>query len=651
MMLEENGKTETKATTAAESLIETALDYARYYAAKGWQVLPLHTPNKEGKCSCRKDCGSVGKHPRTMNGLKDATTDEDKIRYWWGMWADANIGIVTGDESGFIVLDVDPRHYGNESLAYLEDEYGELPETLKSNTGGGGSHYLFSCPDVSVKNSVGKLADGLDVRGDGGYIVAPPSLHQSGKRYSWEDADIPTSPMPDWLLHLILDDRKNTKGVTAGTVREPITAGECITEGRRNDTLFRLGCSFRDKGLDEPEILDALLAVNRHRCDPPLPESEVEGITASCVRYEPTKTIKGEVETEYLSEPLGQSWREFSLSEFVEAEKVLSELERGEVGMLVAATNVGKTTLSLNLALTMAAGTSFHPLVHGKDSGYRVLYIDGETRKARFQRDVSRMMQYWLPVEHLMVAENLFVMCDAEFGGEPLNLSNENHMKAVVHTAEEFKPDLIIVDTLSALFNLSQENDNAEMTKRVMKPLAKLAKDTNAAVLLLHHIGKQNEDAQAGVKAYRGRGASASGAAARMVLLLTQHPADRESVILSCAKTKGETFADVVLQLDRDSRWFVATNEAVPKTATSYERVVESVKAYNRTVKRKEVEEAMTYLSKSQVGKHLAEAVDNGHLVSPKYGHYCAPEVTHLLTSIDNEQVSNPLDGDMGLAE
>jgi RecA-family ATPase len=632
--------------TATEVPEQANLTNALDYAKRGWKVVPLHTPDAQGNCSCRKaGCGSVGKHPRTMNGLKDATTDEAKIRGWWGMWPDANIGIATGAGSNLVVLDVDPRHYGDKSLAVLEDECGELPPTLCSRTGGDGLHYLFTYPAAEIKNSAGRLGAGLDIRGEGGYIVAPPSLHQSGKRYVWAEAESPLSQMPDWMLHLLTENRR-AKDVDPSQSqrkeRQPITSGECIPEGQRNDALFRLGCSLRDRGLDEPEILAALLSVNERRCEPSLQESEVESIASSCGRYEPTKTIAGEDEGNDLYEPLGQSWKEFSRCEFFEAEKVLSELERGEVGLLVAATNIGKTTLSLNLALMMAAGASFHPIVRGKSNGYRVMYVDGETRKARFQRDVKRMMRDWLPVEHLMVAENLFVMCDAELGGEPLNLSNEKHMRAIVRAAEEFKPDLIIVDTLSALFNLFQENDNAEMTKRVMKPLAKLAKDTNSAILLLHHIGKQNEDAQAGVKAYRGRGASASGASARMVLLLTQHPSDRECVILSCAKTKGETFADLVLRLDRDSRWFITTNETAPRTVTSYERVVETVSAFNRLVKRNEIDDAMSgSLSKAQVGKHLAEAVKNGHLESPKFGHYCTPELTHSLTSVGGEQVSN----------
>lgn len=117
-----------------------------------------------------------------------------------------------------------------------------------------------------------------------------------------------------------------------------------------------------------------------------------------------------------------------------------------------------------------------------------------------------------------------------------------------------------------------------------MRPLSKLASDTGAAILLLHHIGKLSEDAQAGTKAYRGRGASAIGAAARLVLLLKQDSIDPDLVGLSCAKVKGKKFSDVLLKLQRDARWFVNTGAAPAKELTSYQRVVAVVRGFGRLV-------------------------------------------------------------------
>lgn len=188
------------------------LEYALNYAQKGWRVIPLHTPKENGECSCNKDCGkNNGKHPRTMRGLKDATTDAEQIRFWWQCWSDANIGIVAGPESGFLVLDVDPRSGGDDSLRDLEDYFGELPITLTSKTGGDGFHYLFAHSGEQIKNSSGKVGKGLDIKAKDGYIVAPPSLHASGKRYEWIDESAGIVPLPMWLSHLATDNVPKNK--------------------------------------------------------------------------------------------------------------------------------------------------------------------------------------------------------------------------------------------------------------------------------------------------------------------------------------------------------------------------------------------------------------------------------------------------------
>jgi len=182
------------------------LTSALWYANLGWPVFPVHSV-VEGVCTCRdgRDCGDPGKHPRTRHGFKDATTDPTKIKRWWRQWPDANVGIATGSESGLVVIDVDPDKGGDESLRLAQDRLGILPEGPISKTGGGGRHLLLAHPGGRVPNRIG-LADGLDVRGDGGYIVAPRSAHESGNRYEWEvlptAVPLPDIPLPwlDWIL-------------------------------------------------------------------------------------------------------------------------------------------------------------------------------------------------------------------------------------------------------------------------------------------------------------------------------------------------------------------------------------------------------------------------------------------------------------------
>jgi Bifunctional DNA primase/polymerase, N-terminal len=154
---------------------------------------PGHTP-LHASCSCTAGtaCRNLGKHPRTPHGLKDATTDAAILGQWWAKWPDANIGLVTGSSSGLVVLDVDPRHGVNLTLEDIEAEHQKLPETVESLSGGGGRHLFFQHPGVPNRNDAGtKLGPGLDIRGDGGYVILPPSLHASGRRYEWEVSSPP----------------------------------------------------------------------------------------------------------------------------------------------------------------------------------------------------------------------------------------------------------------------------------------------------------------------------------------------------------------------------------------------------------------------------------------------------------------------------
>lgn len=164
------------------------LEWALAYADLGWKVVPLHTPEPVKNCSCRNPkCSSPGKHPRTQHGLKDATTDKATIKGWWALWPYANIGVVTGETSGIVVIDLDPRHSGFENWERFTAEHGRV-RTLTVITGGGGKHLIFESPQgESLKSTSGKIAPGIDTKADGGYIVAPPSLHQSGQRYRWQE--------------------------------------------------------------------------------------------------------------------------------------------------------------------------------------------------------------------------------------------------------------------------------------------------------------------------------------------------------------------------------------------------------------------------------------------------------------------------------
>lgn len=152
--------------------------------AEGFKVIPLCNAAADGRCGCgrgHKD-KAIGKVPLTDHGLKDCTQTQLGVKEYWAKYPQANIGIVT---DGLIVLDFDAGHGGLDSKNELEAKYGPLPRTRKHRTGGGGQHWLYRAPSgVVVRNTTGLAGyQGIDTRANGGYIVAPPSLHPSGNRY------------------------------------------------------------------------------------------------------------------------------------------------------------------------------------------------------------------------------------------------------------------------------------------------------------------------------------------------------------------------------------------------------------------------------------------------------------------------------------
>lgn len=256
------------------------------HAARGWPVFPVWWA-KQGHCACPKleACVSPAKHPLTDHGFKDATTDDHQIARWWRRWPEANIGIRTGVSSALVVLDIDPKAGGEDSLAELAAKDGPLPETIEVLTGGGGRHLYLRHPGgkAEIRNSAGKLGGGLDVRADGGFVVGPGSIHVSGREYTWGHGSSPNEveidDLPGWMLTLLIE----TADVEHS---ETLVAGGDIPEGKRNDALTSLGGSMRRRGMGEAAIAAALLEENRDRCRPRLPDEEVRRIAGSVMRYD-----------------------------------------------------------------------------------------------------------------------------------------------------------------------------------------------------------------------------------------------------------------------------------------------------------------------------------------------------------------------------
>lgn len=257
----------------ANEILEAALAYAD----RGWPVFP---------------CKPRGKTPLTLHGFKDASTDPEMIRVWWRRWPNANVAIATGPRS-FDALDVDGAD-GERSLSEIEARHYELPTGPRQITGRG-RQLFFRGGTLGV--TAGRLP-GLDTRGDGGYVVAAPSIHPDGPVYVMEDEDEPLPEPPEWLLRELRGDGLarempdfgppiEIENETARLLLE--MAGIRIVripQGHRDDTIFRFGASMRARGMDATTILRILRLANEYLCDPPLPDETVRQKATSASRYD-----------------------------------------------------------------------------------------------------------------------------------------------------------------------------------------------------------------------------------------------------------------------------------------------------------------------------------------------------------------------------
>ena len=243
------------------ALLETALSLA----SRGLHVFPYKPRDKE---------------PAVWNGLRAATTDQNVIRGWWRS-RDLNIGLATGERSGVFVVDIDAEA----ELAKLESRHGTLPGTVESITTKG-RHIYFVWPGRRIPNSASKIAPGIDVRGDGGYVLAPPSIHPSGKPYAWSvDSASSFAAAPDWIITGAIAASFSPRGklpceTSPSTVwAELVAAG--VAEGARNVTFASLAGYLLRHRIDVDAVLEILRLWNETRCRPPLPDADVLKIVDS----------------------------------------------------------------------------------------------------------------------------------------------------------------------------------------------------------------------------------------------------------------------------------------------------------------------------------------------------------------------------------
>lgn len=443
---------------------DTMLNAALNYAEHGLAVFPLE---------------AQGKKPITKHGLKDASTDPDKIREMFAAHPYSNIGMACGSQSGgIIVVDIDVDEEkdknGNDSLKEWEHEHGALPNTAMTLTGRGGNHYLYR----STGDTRSRIAckEGIDIRADGGYIVLPPSIHPNGAQYAWEYelTDFGIVNANQSVIDLM------NEGVEPG---KEFKVPDKIEPGSRNDIIYKLACSMQARGNGDKAILAAAKAENLERCDPPLDEKEVEKTVSSALRKPkgtaPYKEEKAKPKMQIRKLKKASALLEKDIPEpevFVGVGSDLPLLVEGTC-ILSAKPKLGKSWLALKLCLAVAAGEDF--------LGYKVrkcstLYLDLETSEAIQKKRVMNMLGG--------------EPCPGNFYLETDTNTIENGFVEQIEAYLKDDPDIgiVVIDVFQMIRSGSKsfKETEYEHAYRDITPLNELAQKHHISIVLVCHDRK-----------------------------------------------------------------------------------------------------------------------------------------------------------------
>lgn len=532
--------------------MQSMKEWALYYAEKGLPVFPLKAKDKT---------------PATKNGFKDAATDPKKISAWWDRNPNYNIGIATGN--GLVVIDLDIKN-GKNGYAMLQDwqnKNGELPETWTSCTGSGGYHLLYKTN--TVEGNRGGLYEGVDIRGDGGYIVAPPSVHPSGTLYEWE-----ISPEDFGIAEA---DEKVMKFLHPEPQEQPserFHSPEVIQEGERNNTLFRLASSLQAKGLDEDSIRAAVTTENEKKCFPPLDDAEVEQIIKSAMKYEP-----GTSPYTQKKEAAAGPAKIICLAD-VESVKTkwlwYPYIPLGKITLIQGDPGMGKTMMVLKIASLVSKGGDFPTdddlfiPVRDKSPG-NVIYQTAEDGIA--DTIVPRLRKMGADMEHVFAIEDEDI---------PLSMMDKRLEEAM----QQYNPKLLILDPLQAYLGEKVDMHRANEVRPVFKHIGNLAEKYNCAVLIVMHMSKMSSNNNA---LYRGLGSIDIPGAARSVLAVGRNPADPDEKILAQVKINVARYGEsLTFRIDdKEGVVFTGTSELQADDILNVARV----KKEKQSVKREAAED------------------------------------------------------------
>lgn len=639
---------------------------ARIYIGAGFSIIPLHWITR-GKCSCgKKDCSSPAKHPLTQHGLKDASCDLAQIKDWWKKFPKANIGVCTGQVSGgLIVIDVDVVKGGKITAV-------DIPITLEVETGNGFHFWLRS--NQEIHNSAGKLGQGIDIRGWGGYVVAPPSLHSNGRIYTFRNQD-PIAELPAKILAQLIDPEPEpeTDDPTLILSYSPDMA-DFASEGSRNDFLTSIGGRLRRQGFSTEEIESMLLTANLKRCNPPLIDKEVRKIAWSVGRYIPVGQIETTVndpapddmdmgfdpdlDQQSTGQPAqsnqsthdpfaGKSGRDpligaitsgqFRVIVYGRSEMILQGLFKGDWGLVVGKGGLGKTTFLLNVCICLASGKPFAPIVPEGQPPRRVLYLDFESNPQRLQEQFLKVCEQLTDDENLLVDENLQWAFEPEIAGHPWRMTDPQALKNLAKYIQQHKIDFVIVDTVSQAAALNDENNNAEVQRKIVVPIRRLVKYCDIGMLLVHHEGKGKTQTGIHDTQYRARGASALMDAARYQITLLPFSQDNRGLIeVVNSKDKGYRFDKVTMSRNEATHWFSLVQSPPPKPAPKVEDlIIDVLEMSSESMTTKDISALLPGTSKATLFRALKDLMASGRIIKVEHGQYQTPP--NPLDDLDEE--------------
>lgn len=436
-------------------ILDSALEYGR----RGWRVFPLGGPD--------------GKKPLIDKWPDRATSNEEKIKMLWKQFPKANIGIATGGDSGIFVVDID-GDTGALSLLDLELAHGKLPATYRVETARGYHLYYIQPPGIETKNQAsGELGNKIDIRGDGGYVVAPPSVHLvTGKIYEVSDARIPVVA-PDWLLEAVLRHKKKRSEMGEHLVPAK------IEKGSRDVKMTRIAGQLRWLGLETEEMLRAMLEVNLQRFKPPMEESDVVRIAKSIGQKEPGRCSP----TGQINESNFVSYRADQVRAMPVTWRWPGFLPRGTIVAWGGDPGHGKSTM----AYTIAAGVTRGDSLPGDDTGDRygpehVLILSAED--SRETTIIPRLIAAKADLQMITIIDVL--MSNGKPAEFPLNLVQ------LVEKISETEAKLVIIDPLESFLGQEVDSHKTADVRRTIAPIHAIAERTGCTILTIGHLNKSS---------------------------------------------------------------------------------------------------------------------------------------------------------------